>query len=253
MKKALMVLLVVVFVVIVSNAYAQGPTIKAYPYLYKSPRAMGMGGAYVAIGGRTDSVFYNPAGLSAMPEDNWEVNLLGLSAEIGKNSIDFVNDLSDALDTGDLDGDGDEGDDQMRAVNDVLAQYRGENLHLGMQDLTSFGRNFGSMAIALGGVGTFRLDAMTHQGFGSNGLLEINGDLTAGGFLSLSARLMDGLYLGGTVKGLHREALVHSFTARELVEKQDNLSDYITDELRQSGDAVGFDLGLLYRMEDSSL
>ena len=31
--------------------FAQSPTSREYPYLYKSPRAMGMGGAYTAIGG----------------------------------------------------------------------------------------------------------------------------------------------------------------------------------------------------------
>lgn len=28
-----------------------------YPYLYKDPRAMGMGGAYIAVGGTASSVF----------------------------------------------------------------------------------------------------------------------------------------------------------------------------------------------------
>jgi hypothetical protein len=234
-----------------SLSYAQEPTIRQYPYLYKSPRAMGMGGAYVAIGGRTDTLFYNPAGLSTMPEKNWEVNLLGISAEAGKNVVDFVKDMGDAFDTGDLDNDGDKGDDQLRAVNDVLANYRGKNLHLGIADWSSVGRNQGSWAFAVGGVGSLRLDAMTHQGFGSEGLLEINADATGGGVMGLSIRLMDNLYGGIGIKALHRESLVHNFTARELVEKQDNLDDYITDELRKSGNAVGFDAGIIYKFAEN--
>jgi hypothetical protein len=235
-----------------SLSYAQEPTIRQYPYLYKSPRAMGMGGAYVAIGGRTDTLFYNPAGLSTMPEKNWEVNLLGISAEAGKNVVDFVKDMKDAFDTGDLDNDGDKGDDQLRAVNDVLAKYRGKNLHLGIADWSSIGRNQGSWAFAVGGVGSLRLDAMTHQGFGSEGFLEINADATGGGVMGLSIRLMDNLYGGVGIKALHRESLVHNFTARELVEKQDNLDDYITDELRKNGNGVGFDAGLIYKFAENS-
>lgn len=253
MKRFLILLTsLITFLILNLPLYAQEPTIRQYPYLYKSPRAMGMGGAYIAIGGRTDAVFYNPAALSNMPEKNWEINLLGLSGEIGKNVLDFVSDLSDAFDTGDLDRDGDEGDDQLVAVNDVLAKYRGKNLHLGIADWSSIGRNQGSWAMAVGGIARLRLDAMTHQGFGSNGLLEINSDLIGGGIVSLSIGLGKGFYGGLGIKALHRESLVHSFTARELVEKQDNLDKYITEELRKSGNAIGFDLGMLYKFYQDS-
>ncbi|MFN3739142.1 MAG: hypothetical protein ACK4TF_00520 [Thermodesulfovibrionales bacterium] len=246
-------LFTIIFLVIISSlAYAEEPTIREYPYLYKSPRAMGMGGAYIAIGGRTDAVFYNPATLSNMPEKNFEVNLIGISADIGKNVIDFVSDMGDAFDVGDRDGDGDEGDDQLMAVNDVLAKYRGKNLHLGIADWSSIGRNQGSWALAIGGIARARLDAMTHQGFGSNGLLEINSDLTGGGILGMSIDLGKGFYGGLGIKALHRETLVHSFTAREIVEKQDNLENYITEELRKSGDAIGADLGMLYKFYQDS-
>lgn len=252
MKRFMYLLSILAFLSLSFPLYAQEPTIRQYPYLYKSPRAMGMGGAYIAIGGRTDAVFYNPAALSNMPKKNWEVNLLGLSGEAGKNVLDFTKDLSDALDTSDVDGDGDRGDDQLRAVNNVLAKYRGKNLHLDIADWSSIGRNQGSWALALGGIGRLRLDAMTHQGFGSDGLLEINADAIGGGVIGFSIGLGKGLYGGFGIKALHRESLVHKFTAREIVEKQDTLGDYITDELRKSGDAIGFDVGFLYKFAQDS-
>src|SRR5512147_2541236 len=76
---------------------AQQTSSREYPSFYKSPRAMGMGGAYTAIGGRVDSLFYNPAGLINIPRDKgWEVNgfplviPLNISAEVNKNGLDFV-------------------------------------------------------------------------------------------------------------------------------------------------------------------
>lgn len=236
-----------------SMVFSQESTIKEYPYLYKSPRAMGMGGAYTAIGGKVDTLFYNPAGLSNMPKDKgWEFNLLNLNAEAGKDVKDFYDDMNDALDTKDLNGDGDDSDDQLRAVNDILAKYRGKNLHIRIADFTSLGKNFDSMAFGLGGLASVRADMMTHQGFGPEGFLEINGDATYGGIAGLSIRLMDGLYGGLSVKALHRETLVHMFTARELVEHEDDLDKYIKDELRVSGNAVGFDTGLLYKFAQDS-
>lgn len=228
-------------------------TSREYPYFYKSPRAMGMGGAYVAIGGRTDTLFYNPAGLGTMPlEAGWEVNILGLTGEIGSNVLDFTEDLGDAFDTEDLDGDGDTDDDRLRAVNDVLADYRGKNLHLRVADLTSIGKNFGVLSFGAAGLGSARLDAVTHQGFGENGFLEINADALYGGIGGASYTISDGLYAGASLKYFYKEALVRTFTAREIVENEDNLDNYITDEFIRSGNGVGLDAGVLYQFARES-
>ncbi len=237
-----------------ASAFAD-PTMLEYPYLYKSTRAMGMGGAYTAVGGRVDSLFYNPAGLINIPRDKgWEVNLLNLSAEYGKNSQRFLKDMQDALDTPDSPGDTDNtsNDEQLRAVNDVLAKYRGENIHLRVADFTSIGHSYDRWAFGVGGLGSGRLDAMTHQGFGSDGFLEVDADATYGGLGGVSYGLTDNLFAGITVKSFHRDTLIHNFTARELVDNQNNLSDYIQKDLKKSGDATGFDLGVLWKFAPDS-
>lgn len=224
-----------------------------YPYIYKSPRAMGMGGAYTAIGGRVDTLFYNPAGLTNIPRDKgWEVNLINLTAEAGKDALDFIKDIQDALDTEDLNGDGSTDDDQLIAVNNVLSDYRGKNIHFRAADFTSIGRSFDSFAFGIGAVGNGRIDAVPHHGFGSDGLLEINADLTYGGVAGISLPLGKGLFAGFSAKVLHRESLVHSFSAREIVDHQDNLDDYITDDLRKTGDAAGFDAGIIWKFSPTS-
>jgi len=246
----------ILLLIAATSAFAQAPTTptsREYPYLYKSTRAMGMGGAYTAVGGTVDSIFYNPSGISSMPKDQgWEFDLLNLSAEAGKNTETFVNHLQDAFDTGDLNGDGSTDDDQLRATNDVLAAYRGKNLHARVSDFTAIGKNFEKVSFGMGAVGQVRLDAMAHQGFGPEGLLEMNADATYGGIGALSIAFTDNLAIGVNVKALKREAIVHDFTARELVDNQDNLDNYITDNLKKTGSAVGFDAGLTYKFAQGS-
>ena len=76
-----LLLIVALSLLMPAIVYAE-PTTREYPSLYKSTRAMGMGGAYTAVGGRVDALFYNPAGLINIPQDKgWEVNLLNVSAE----------------------------------------------------------------------------------------------------------------------------------------------------------------------------
>lgn len=244
--KVLAVLTITSLIIVFGVASSGDAASKEYPFTYKSPRAMGMGGANVAVGGTVDSMFYNPAGLGKMPEKNWEVNLLGISGEIGKDSIDFANDMTDAFDVGDVDGDGEESDDQLIAVNDVLRQYRGKNIHMAMSELTSIGRNFGKVAFGVGALGSADMNAIPHQGTGTDGLLEVHANARYGGIGGLSYKMTDGLYMGAAVKYIGSEALDHSFTVREIVENQDTLDDYITEDLRESGSGVGADAGVIY-------
>lgn len=233
--------------------FAQAPTSREYPYLYKSTRAMGMGGAYTAIGGRVDSLFYNPAGLCNIPKDKgWEVNILNPAVGVGNNTQDFIKDMQDALDVKDLNVDGSSDDDQMRAVNDTLSKYGGKNLHLDISDFTSIGKSFDRYAFGIGGLASGRLDAMAHQGFGPEGFLEVNSDATYGPVGGFSYGLTDKLFAGVSLKLLHRESLVHNFTTREFVEKQDTLDTYITDDLRKSSSAFGADAGVIYKFAQDS-
>jgi len=246
-------LIIVLSLLVPASAFAQQTTSREYPYIYKSTRAMGMGGAYTAVGGRADSLFYNPAGLINIPQDKgWEVNLVNVSAEYGNKVKNFLNDSQDALDTKDLNHDGSSDDDQLRAMNDVLAKYRGSNLHMRVSDFTSIGKSYDRWAFGLGGVGSGKLDAMTHQGFGSEGFLEVNADAVYGGLGGVSIAVKDNVFVGVAVKSLHREALIHSFSSRELVDHQDNLSDYIKDDLRKSGDAFGLDAGVIWKFAPES-
>ena len=221
-----------------------------YPYLYKDPRVLGMGGAYTAVGGTGTSIFYNPAGLSNLnPKSGFEVDLLGLNLSTNQNSLDFLSDFSDALDTGDLDHDGDSDDDKLEAVNNVLKQYRGKNLHLNIANYSSVSKKINKIGLSIGFLVGTKFDGKTHQGFSSEGVLELNYNTTAGLFFGASYDTLDGdLSLGLGLKYVYRNSLYHNFTSRELVEHQDNLDEYITDELAKSDSAISGDIGLIYRV-----
>ena len=240
---------VFILVALVTSASAGELISREHPYFYKSPRAMGMGGAYVAIGGSADTLFYNPAGLSNLPEDEgWEYNVLNLSGELSDNALDIINDMQDAFDLGDVDGDGDDSDDQLAEMVEILAKYRGDNTHLDISAFGSLGKKSGKVAFAFGGIGTARADSIAHQGLGSNGLFDVNAQAHYGGLGGFSYEASEGLSLGAAVKFFHRESLTETFTAQELIDNQDTLEDYLLEDLRQSGNALGIDAGLIYHI-----
>ena len=68
-----------------------------HAYLYKDARIMGMGGANVAVGGYSTSVFSNPAGLANIKKDHgFVVDLLGLGVSTSENTSDFISDIDEA-------------------------------------------------------------------------------------------------------------------------------------------------------------
>jgi hypothetical protein len=233
-----------------------------YPYLYKSPRAMGMGGTYVAIGGKVDTLFYNPAGLSMMPEGDWEVNLLGLDFEAGENVCGGIGDVMSVVFAGDpkecegLIGDiataADEEDEdkQLTDINNAIQKNIGENLHLRLaSSQVSMGRNGGKIAIGFGAYENGSLDLMAHQGLGSEGLIEFKVDGIGGVVGGMSYKVKEDLYVGAAMKYFYRAKMEHNLTAREIAEKGDDLFDYIWDESGGDGGAIGTDLGMLYIYE----
>jgi hypothetical protein len=110
------------------------------------------------------------------------------------------------------------------ATNEVLARYRGKNLHLRVSDFTAIGKSFEKVSFGMGAVGTVRMDAMTHQGFGPEGVLEMNADATYGGIGGLSFAFTENLNVGLTVKALTRESIVHGLTSMNLLKKRTTLT-----------------------------
>jgi len=226
-----------------------------YPALYKDPRALGMGGAYVAVGGTSSSVFYNPAGLSKInPDAGWEINILKLSIGWGQNSVDFFNDINDALDAQDGDyvqpPDGDDADDQTVALNRVIEAYQGENLHLNINNYSSISKKFEKVAFTIGFLIDATSNTIPHQGFGLSGVIEEHLSVTAGPVLGLSYDFVErNLSVGISAKYMYRETVDHYFTTRELIEHEDNLDTYITETLKKTGSAFSGDIGILYKIK----
>lgn len=217
-----------------------------YPFYYKSPRSMGMGGVGIAVGGQFDSVFQNPAGLAYMPADNWEVNLLRLNAGYGENTKTFVEDIDDAFNVGDLNMDGQTDDDELTAVNDVLNKYMGQNLHMELSDLTSMARGGDAISWGFGALGSFRLDLTPHSGAGGEGFLEMSSVVDYGAILGMAFNGRDNIKLGFSLKFINREGVDHNFSLREVVEHEDDLEDYFTDELLRESSAFAIDAGIIY-------
>lgn len=210
-----------------------------YPYVYRSPRSMGLGGVDLAIGGHPTAVFSNPAGLVRM-NDGWRFVPLAPSAGTTTRTYDFLQDLDAALSTSDEDA-------QRQALFDVMNDYRGHNIHAQLSFLSSLSwrghYRDRPLAVSLARLKSERFDARPHQGFGTAGVLTVN------------ARRMEGIVFGAAVetgdwhwglaaKSFHRERIADSYTPRELVDLARDDADF--EALFSHGGAGSLDLGLQY-------
>ena len=146
-----------------------------HAYLYKDPRVMGMGGANVAVGGYSTSVFSNPAGLASIKKEHGiVVDLVGLGASASGGFLNFNKDMQDASDTG-----------EDAAMIAVFKDYAGEHFHAGADNYTAISKNSDKFAWSIGALVATDINLVTHA----------NGSLN-GGFLETSSRAYAGVILG---------------------------------------------------------
>lgn len=233
-----------------------------YPQLYKDPKVMGMGGANVAVGGHASALFYNPAGLAYIPREyGVEVELINLSASINENVLDFAEDFSDATDDPeDLDGDGNtvnDDDDETLAMLGVLDDYMGKNIHVDLNNFTSVSRKGEKVAFAIGGLAGANFDFRTHRGFGSEGVMEIQGIVYYGAAFGMSRDFEDveiGKYilndfaLGFGVKQMTYGSIDQAFTISQLID--DDFEDNVEEDYLKEGTSTVFDLGANYHISE---
>lgn len=85
--------------------------------LYQSPRALGMGNAFVAVANDYSALFYNPAGLAQLEENDLNMSF-DLSGSL--KFVDLLNDIDTAQATVGSDS------DKQAAMTAVLEKYYGE-------------------------------------------------------------------------------------------------------------------------------
>lgn len=144
-----------------------------HAYMYKDPRIMGMGGANIAVGGYSTSIFSNPAGLATINKaDGFVVDLLGLGVSGSSSIKEFADDLDKA-----------NTDAEMIAL---LSKYSGQNFHIGVDNYLSISKNSDSLAISIGVLAVADINLMAH-GNGSD----------SGSLLETTSRGYAGVMLGG--------------------------------------------------------
>lgn len=227
-----------------------------YPTVYKDVRVLSMGGANVAVGGGNSAVFTNPAGLTRM-DQGVTVDLLPLNIVLGQNISDFA---SDMIDVSDMPSNTQaEEDAKEEAYLQVMKDYRGKNIHFGFDSHTAVGWRGNNrwmpendnLAISIGALASVTSNFRTHQGYGSDGLLEVDARTLAGGVFG-AAYQRDDIHVGAAVKVLSMGRLNEAYTTTDIMDISDETRNF--DDDLQTASAVGLDAGVMYDyMPDSAL
>jgi len=202
-----------------------------FAYLYKDSRIMGMGGANVAVGSYSTSIFSNPAGLATLKkEDGFTVELLGLTVGATGDFKSFADDLDDA------------GEDEDK-ITEVIQDYAGDHFHVGVDNYTSVSKNSDLFAWSVGLLAAADVNYATHPNH--TDLLETS-SRGYGGVLVGFAKPFDTQYgrfdIGVGVKFISQQSYEGTITSAELA-GDDDLID-VVEEKKSSG--FGLDLGLTY-------
>ena len=211
-----------------------------HAYLYKDARIMGMGGANVAVGGYSSSIFHNPAGiLNIKKSHGLEVELLGLGIQASDKTKDFADDIDTA------------GSDT-QAVSDVLKKYSGEHFNVTASNYSSVTNNGESFAWSIGFLAAADANFIAHGNVGVNDFVETHsrgyGGITgafATSFEDIGPGILD-VGIGG--KFISQQSYEGGIGVTEIVENQDDLGTYLQDKYEKKSTGYGIDLGVTYKL-----
>lgn len=207
-----------------------------HAYLYKDIRIMGMGGANVAVGSYSTSVFSNPAGLSSIKKsDGFVVDLLGVGASASSQITQLMDDLGNA--------------NTDQETVDVLNKYNGEHFHAGVDNYSSVSKNSDMFAWSIGILAAADVNLMPH----ANGSAD-------GGVLATSSRTYGGVILGASkpyetqigvidvgmgLKYISQNSYEGSLGVSELT-NSDDIAQSLQDKYEKTSSGFGVDFGVNY-------
>ena len=214
-----------------------------HAYLYKDPRIMGMGGANVAVGGYSTSVFSNPAGLAQLKKENGlYVDVLGLCVSLSGDSFLEVADDVDAAET---DAD----------TIALFSKHSGKNFHFGADNYSSVSKNSTWFAWSIGVLAATDLNLMLH-GNGGTGLLETSSRAYGGvnvGVAKPYETEFGTLDVGLNLKVIGQVSYEGTLTISDLLDDNVDMADKMQDKYETQSTGVGVDIGaVMHILEDSS-
>ncbi len=210
-----------------------------HAYLYKDPRIMGMGGANVAVGAYSTSIFSNPAGLANIKkEDGYVVDILSLGISVSDDALDFIDDIDAATD-----------DDKEMA--NVLDKYSGEHFHVSIDNYTSVSKNSDDFAWSLGILAGADINYMAHgQGSTNGGVLESSSRTYGGlllGFAKPYETNMGRLDIGLGLKYITQNSYEGILGISELISENDeDIADKMKEKYEKKSNGYGVDLGATF-------
>ena len=208
-----------------------------HAYLYKDARIMGMGGANVAVGGYSTSVFSNPAGLAKIEKDHgFVVDLLGLGIAASSKTSDFISDIDEA--------------DTDEEMTSVLQKYAGEHFNISVDNYTAVSKNSDAFAWSIGILAAADINFQAHPNGSTNGGLLATTSRAYGGVVLGAAKPYETDYgrvdVGVGLKYISQQSYEGSLGISELLDDSVDLADKLQDKYEQKSSGFGLDVGVTY-------
>jgi len=211
-------------------------------YLYKDPRVMGMGGANIAVGAYSSSIFSNPAGLTNIKKDDgYVVDLFSLGISATNKIGTFVDDISDASEL----------ENPEDAMSKVLETYSGEHFHIGVDNYTSVSKNSDIFAWSVGILAAADMNFMAHGNGGETGGLLQTSSRVYGGLVLGAAKEYDTeighLDIGIGLKYISQISYEGTLGITELIDEEEDVGEKLQEKYEKESAGYGLDLGVTYK------
>ncbi|SFV62779.1 hypothetical protein MNB_SM-4-1811 [hydrothermal vent metagenome] len=212
-------------------------------YLYKDPRVMGMGGANIAIGSYSSTVFSNPAGLTNIEKKHgYVIDVLSVGVSLSKG----VRSVSDDFDK--------VGDDAAK-IEELINKYSGDVFSVQANNYSSVSKNSDLFAWSVGILAATDASTIIHgNGSASGAPVEVAGRAYSG--LILGAAKEFDTSIGQVDIGLGMKYIQQTSYEGPLYISNlqgDNAFEQLQDKYEKTSSGFGVDLGVNYKPFKNSM
>ena len=188
-------------------------------------------------GGMHNALFLNPARLSSQ-NNNSEIkaNVINASLSLSEESFNFLKELKSATSAS----------NKNKEISQLLKKNIGNTLSFSAHNFSSLSQTQENLSWSLGIANTIDGYFITHSGFGSKGAMEsfIEKYKVLMATISLRKEQID---YGINIKAIEKTQSIHNYSINEMI-RNSSFSDYFDSTNRQKENALGLDMGIVYRV-----
>lgn len=203
--------------------------------------SLGKGGVSLARGGKTTSIFSNPATIPFLKKNTLQITPMNGDLALSDTSAKFLKGLNAVSNSSN--------NKKNKKISDLLNENIGKPLHLVANNFSAIHRSEKNYSWLIGLLSSVDASFITHTGFGSLGAMESKVDEYHALVNTIGIK-DENIKYGLTLKAVNKYQILHNYSILEMLEAS-SLRYYFDNKYQEKKFGIALDAGIVYAIEEN--